>query len=283
MTDQLDGKLVALRSYMHHLDSALVAYSGGVDSALVMAVAHQELGRRMLACIADSPSLPRRELQRAVQLAENLGVPIRVIITGELADASYAANPDNRCYYCKRELFGQLQGIAAAEGWDAILDGANASDLGDYRPGRLAAAEKGVGSPLAELGIGKPEVRELARRLGLPVWDKPAMACLASRVPAGSPISETVLRRIEAAEDVLEGLGFRQFRLRHHGDIARIELPIDDLPRALHQREAIIAGVQAAGYRFVTVDLAGYHSGSLNPSTTSSQVMPIALLDPASL
>jgi len=281
MKDQLDVKLGALRSTIRRLGSALVAYSGGVDSALVMAVAHQELGGRMVACIADSPSLPRRELHGALQLAERMGVPIRIVSTNELADASYAANPDNRCYYCKRQIFAQLQAIAAAEGWNAVLDGANASDLGDYRPGRLAAAEWGVGSPLAELGIGKQEVRELARRLGLPVWDKPAMACLASRVPPNTPITLDLLHQIEAAEDVLEDLGFGQFRVRHHGDIARVELPIDDLPLALQQREAIVAGLQAAGYRFVTLDLAGYHSGSLSPGYTPSQVMPIPLLDAA--
>jgi len=267
MKDQLDSQLAALRSYMRRLDSALVAYSGGVDSALVVAVAHQELGARMLACIADSPSLPRRELRRAVQLAEDIGVAIRIVRTNELGDASYAANSGDRCYHCKRELYGRLQSIAVAEGWSAVLDGANASDLDDYRSGQLAAAERGVGSPLAELGLGKPEVRELARRLGLPVWDKPAMACLASRVPPDSPITLPLLHQIEAAEDVLERLGFRQFRVRHHGDVARVELPVDDLPQALLRREAIVAGLQAAGYRFVTLDLAGYLRGSLNPDT----------------
>jgi uncharacterized protein len=187
-----------------------------------------------------------------------------LIDTEEHLDPNYAANLADRCYFCKTELHDQLQALAQAEGWAAVADGANASDLGDYRPGMAAAREHGVRSPLLEAGISKAEVRTLAQALGLPVWDKPAMACLSSRVPHGTPITPELLRQIEGAEDTLVALGFRQFRVRHHGDVARIELPAENLSSALAQREAIVAGVQAAGYRFVALDLAGFRSGSLN-------------------
>jgi pyridinium-3,5-biscarboxylic acid mononucleotide sulfurtransferase len=244
MDDELTIKLENLRASLRSLGSALVAYSGGVDSALVMVVAHEELGPRALACIGVSPSYPTREMRDAIQLAETLGVPYRLIDTQEHLDPNYAANLADRCYFCKTELHDQLQAIAQAEGWAAVVDGNNASDLGDYRPGMAAAREHGVRSPLLEVGITKAEVRELALALGLPVWDKPAMACLSSRVPHGTPITPELLRQIESAEDALVALGFRQFRVRHHGDIARLELPADDLPAALAQREAIVAGVK---------------------------------------
>jgi uncharacterized protein len=276
MNDELDNKLQQMRAILRSLGSALVAYSGGVDSALVMAVAHQELGERALACIGVSPSYPTREMRAAIKLAEDLGVPFRLIDTEEYLDPDYAANPANRCYFCKTELHGQLQAIARAEGWAAVVDGNNASDLGDYRPGMTAAREHGVRSPLIEAGITKDDVRALAQALGLPVWDKPAMACLSSRVPHGTPITPDLLRQIEDAEDTLAALGFRQFRVRHHGDLARIELPDEDLPGALAQRAAIVAGAKAAGYRFVTLDLAGFHSGSLNG--TNGHVTPIPLV-----
>jgi uncharacterized protein len=275
MNDELRTKLEQLRATLRSLESTLVAYSGGVDSALVMVVAHQELGARALACIGVSPSYPTREMRAAVKLAETLGVPYRLIDTEEHLDPGYAANLADRCYFCKTELHDQLQAIAQVEGWAAIVDGNNASDLGDYRPGMAAAREHGVRSPLLEAGISKAEVRELALALGLPVWDKPAMACLSSRVPHGTPITPELLRQIESAEDALVELGFSQFRVRHHGDIARIELTPDDLLTALDRREAIVDGVRAAGYRFVTLDLAGFRSGSLNGANGQKTAIPL--------
>ena len=274
LTLGLEEKLNKLRAIMHECDSVLVAYSGGVDSALVMAIAHRELGERALACIGVSPSYPTREMRDAVKLAEQIGVPYRLVNTAEYLDANYAANPTNRCYFCKSELHDQLKKVASEEGWQMVLDGNNSSDLGDYRPGMEAARERGVRSPLIEANVSKAEVRELAHYLGLPVWDKPAMACLSSRVPHGTAITPELLRQIESAEDVLVELGFRQFRVRHHNELARIELPAEDFPQALAQHTALVAGIRAAGYRFVTLDLAGFRSGSLNGA--SSAVIPLA-------
>lgn len=270
-------KLDALQTLIRTMDSALVAYSGGVDSALVMTVAHRELGDRALACIGVSPSYPTREMRDAIALAEELGVPFRRVSTEEYLDENYAANANDRCYFCKTELHDQLQTIAADEGWSAVLDGTNASDLGDHRPGITAAREHNVRSPLVEAGITKPEVRAIARHLGLPVWDKPAMACLSSRVPHGTAITPALLRQIETAEDVLVDHGFTQFRVRHHGEIARIELPPEDFPRAVENHTAIVDGIRATGYRFVTLDLAGFRSGSLNGASAPAQSTTVSV------
>jgi uncharacterized protein len=248
----------------------MVAYSGGVDSALVMAAGVEGVrksGGRLLACIGTSPSYPARELESALAVAKGVGAEVRVVPTEEHLDPNYAANPHNRCYYCKTELYERLSSIARAEGFDVIVDGNNASDVvgGDgERPGMKAAREHLVRSPLAELGIGKPEVREMAKAMGLSVWDKPAMPCTSSRVPHGTPIVPGLLKQIERAETALLAMGFKELRVRHHGDVARIELRPEDFLHAMERREEIVRAVKACGYKFVALDLGGLKSGGLH-------------------
>jgi uncharacterized protein len=280
------GKLDQLKAVLRTCGRTLVAYSGGVDSVFLAKVAHDALGDTALAVIADSPSLPRRELSEALVIAEQFKFPVRVIKTQEMADTNYTSNPSNRCYFCKSELFDELTKIAKAEGWQTIVYGENASDVGDFRPGSVAAKEFQVRAPLKEVGLTKHEIRELSMELGLPTADKPQMACLSSRIPYGEPVTENALRMIEAAENVLRDAGFYDVRVRHHmmenpkseirnpngGSrstkrfLARIEVGPDEVERLLDQkvRESVTQALKKIGYAHVTLDLQGYRRGSTN-------------------
>ena len=248
-------------------DSVIVAFSGGVDSAYLAWAATQVLGSERALCItADSPSYPDNHRQIALSLARDFSLRHEIIRTGELERPEYRANPVNRCYYCKHELYTTLTRIAAERGVASIVDGANADDRGDYRPGRQAAREFGVRSPLDEVNLTKAAIRELSRRAGLPTWDEPASACLSSRIPYHSEVTSEKLRTIEHAERAVRELGFRVCRVRHHDDLARVEIGADELPRALDPdlTARIVAAIQALGYRQVTIDPRGYRMGSLN-------------------
>ncbi len=249
--------------------SAVIAYSGGVDSTVVAVAAHRALGERMLAVTGDSPSVARSELESAQRIAEETGFPWLAVPTHELADARYQANDGTRCYFCKSELYGVLDEIRNQRGFSVVMDGFNQDDLGDFRPGLKAGQEHQVVSPLKEAGLGKDSVRRLARAWGLSNWDKPASPCLSSRIPYHTPVTVERLQQVEAAEDALHHLGFRQVRVRHHGPLARIEVPIEDLSWVLRERDTILRALKQVGYQFVSLDLEGLKSGSLNALITA--------------
>lgn len=264
MTPEMQRRYDELLSYIAALESALVAFSGGVDSTLVLRAAHDALGSNAAAGTGLSDTYPEEEMQEAREIAAEIDVEFIFVRTMELTDPRYAANNSQRCFFCKSELYSRLADVARERGFTHILDGTNADDTGDFRPGLRAAHALGVRSPLADLGFTKREIRELSAALQLRTWDKPSFACLSSRFAYGDPITVEKLKVVARAESAMRELGFRGFRVRHHDAVARIELPEEDFARAIELRAEIVAAMQAAGYTYASLDLAGFRSGSQN-------------------
>jgi uncharacterized protein len=264
--EQAEARLRALEDQLRSLDNLMVAYSGGVDSAFLAATAHRVLGSRMLAVLADSPSLARRDMEQAQAFAREQGMALRVIQTEELDKPEYQRNDADRCFHCKTELFESMEALASELGITHIAYGMNADDTRDFRPGQRAARQHRVIAPLADAGLTKHEIRTLAKAAGYTLWDRPAAPCLSSRVEYGRPVTREVLDQVERSEESLRRLGFREFRVRHHGELARVEISRAELPRALavDVLDAITAELRHAGFKYVTLDTAGFRSGSMN-------------------
>src|SRR5579863_1033581 len=270
----LASKRELLKRILRASGRVLVAYSGGVDSAYLAWAAHRELGSNMLAIIADSPSLARTQLADAIAFANEQAIPLEVISTSELDRPEYARNDGQRCFHCKDELFAVMENLRVARGFDVIAYGVNQDDQGDFRPGQQAAQQHNVVAPLLQAGLAKTEIRDLARQAGLRIWDKPASACLSSRIEYGRPVTREALDVVERGEDAIRALGFRQFRVRHHGDIVRIEIAREELDRALAPAMAaeFTAIFKGLGFKFVTLDLEGFRSGSMNSLLPAEQL-----------
>ncbi len=265
--DSFDAtRLKSARDIVRDLDSVLVAYSGGVDSTLLLRLAMDELGEGAVAVLASSPAYPESEQAAAREMARDIGARLVEVTTDEVELEAYARNNPDRCFHCKEELFDTLEPVQRELGLAHLAYGATADDAGDHRPGHGSAVRRGVRFPLLEAGMAKSEIRAAARALGLANWNKPSFACLSSRIPHGTPVTVAALRQIEAAEDALKALGFKQVRVRHHGDVARIEVDPSEIVRLLAERERVAAAVRGAGYKFVSADLEGYSTGSLNRS-----------------
>jgi uncharacterized protein len=266
LTESASAGLLALEARLEQLKNVMVAYSGGVDSAFLAATAHRILGDRMLAVLADSPSLARRDMEQACQFARSIGMPLRVVATEELDRPEYRRNDGNRCFHCKDELFNAMQTLGAELGFAYIAYGMNADDASDFRPGQRAATEHAVLAPLAEAGLTKLQIRALAKAAGYTLWDRPAAPCLSSRVEYGRAVTREVLAQVEQAEESMRQLGFREFRVRHHGEIARVEIARIELARAMTMEmfDAISAALKRVGFKYVAIDCSGFRSGSLN-------------------